>query len=200
MSSRKQHSGPPVRQPRVSRRQAREARDELEADGLSHQERRKLRSVVRARDAVAGRRSLEFRHLAVVVAGALAAMAVVAVSVGLVSAIEVARGQGTTGTFIVGFRSSCRAGCVWVGTFRYPDGDMVSDVMYAGALPNGIGPGNSIPAVEAGQSQYAYPPHDSLRWAGDLAFMVVVGAGVGFLLWVSPLSLPKRGAPRTEVD
>jgi hypothetical protein len=197
MPPRKQHSGPPGRQTKVSRRQAREARDELAAGGLSHQERRKLRSVVRARDAIAGRRSLELRHIAVVAAGALAAMAVVAVSIGLVSAIQVASGQGTTGTFIVGYRTSCRTGCAWVGTFRYPDGDMVSGVIYASGLPPGDGPGNAIPAVETGGTRYVYPPHDSLRWVGDLLLVLVVGAAVGFLLLVSPLALGKRTASHT---
>ena len=54
MPRRKQHSGPPVPQAKVSRRQAREAREQLAAGGLSHQERRRLRSLIRARDAVAG--------------------------------------------------------------------------------------------------------------------------------------------------
>jgi hypothetical protein len=71
---------------KVGRRQAREARAELGAGGLSHQERRRLRSITRGRDDAARRRRLERRHTVIVIVGALAAMAVVGVSFGLVPA------------------------------------------------------------------------------------------------------------------
>jgi hypothetical protein len=57
-----------------------------------------------ARDAAARRRRRELKHLVIVVAGAIAAMAVVAGATGLVSAIEAAIGQGAPGTFIPGNR------------------------------------------------------------------------------------------------
>src|SRR5271169_383890 len=99
---RKQHSDAPARQRKVSRRQADEAREQLAAGGLSHQERRRLRALTGAWDAAARRRHREFKHLIIIAAGTLAAMAVVAAGVGLVSAIESASGQGTAGTFVVG--------------------------------------------------------------------------------------------------
>jgi uncharacterized membrane protein len=188
----KQHSGPHTRQAKASRRQASEARGQLAGGGLSHQERRRLRSVIRARDETARRRRLEFRHIAIVLAGTLAAMAVIAASLGLISAIEAARGQGTIGTFVVGF-SSCsrRTGCTWVGTFRSPDSNTVSDVAYEGALPASASPGDSFPAIDPGGSSRVYPPH-SLRWVTDLLATVFIGGAVGFVLWVSPLGLRGR--------
>jgi hypothetical protein len=121
-------------------------------------------------------------------------MLVIAASLGLLSAIEAARGQGTTGTFVVGF-SSCsgRTGCTWVGTFESPDGNTVPDVAYEGALPANAGPGSSFPAVEPGGSQRVYPPH-SLRWVIDLLATLLVGGAVGLVLWVSPLGLRGRDA------
>jgi hypothetical protein len=188
----KQHSGPHSRPAKASRRKASEAREQLAAGGLSHQERRRLRSVIRARDETARRRSLAFRHITIAVAGAVAAMAVIAASLGLISAIEAARGQGTIGTFVVGY-SSCsrRTGCLWVGTFRSADGNTVPDVAYQGALPLSASPGSSFPAVEPGGSSRVYPPH-SLRWVTDLLATVLMGGVVGFVLWISPLGLRRR--------
>jgi hypothetical protein len=194
MPSRKQHSGPPARQTKVSRRQADKARDELAAGGLSHQERRKLRSVIRIRDEAALRRGLEFKHIVIALAGALAAMAVVAFLVGLVSAIDAARGDGTAGTFVVKSEVCIRrAGCTWTGTFRPPDGDSVPALAYTDVVPPAAPRGMSIPVIEPPGSDYVYPRHDSLRWISDLAIMVVVGGAVGFLLLISPLGL---GGPR----
>jgi len=123
----------------------------------------------------------------------MAAMAVIAASLGLISAIQAARGQGTVGTFVVGY-SSCsgRTGCVWVGTFRSPEGNTVPDVAYQGALPPSAGPGGSVPAIEPGGSSRVYPPH-SLRWITDLLVTVLIGGVVGFVLWISPLALRRRG-------
>jgi hypothetical protein len=187
----KQHSGPHARQAKVSRRQAGEARGQLAVGGLSHQERRRLRSVIRARNETARRRRLEFRHITIAIAGAVAATLVIAASVGLVSAIEAAREQGKIGTFVVGY-SSCsgRTGCMWLGTFRSPGGNTVPDVAYEGALP-AARPGGSFPAVDPGGSHRVYPPH-SLRWVTDLLATVLVGGAVGFVLWVSPLGLRGR--------
>jgi hypothetical protein len=194
MPSRKPHSGPPARQTKVSRRQADEARDELAAGGLSHQERRKLRSVIRTRDEAALRRGLEFKHIAIALAGTLAAMAVVALLVGLASAIEAARGDGTTGTFVV--RSEVcirRAGCTWRGIFRPRDGDSVPALANTDVVPLDARPGASIPVIEPPGSNYVYPRHGSFRWLSDLLIVVVVGGAVGFLLWISPLGL---GGPK----
>jgi ferric-dicitrate binding protein FerR (iron transport regulator) len=179
-------------QRKVSRRQAAEARAELAAGGLSHQERRKLRAMAGARDAVARRRRGEFRHLIIVAAGTIAAMAVVAAAVGLVPAIEASSGHGTAGTFIVGNQPCInpRAGCLWPGIFRAPDGVTVQHVQYDGTLPAGTGGGSSVPAVyPAGGAHIVYPPRGSRAWATDLLWMVLVGAIVGFLLWISPLGL-----------
>jgi hypothetical protein len=202
---RKQHSGPYPRRVKVSRRQAREAREQLAAGGLSHQERRRLRSVIRTRDATARRRSLQFRHFGIVLAGAMAAVAVAAASVGLVSAIDAARGQGTIGTFVLEFQScSIRVGCTYVGTFQLPDGGTVPDVAFDGPLPAGAGPGTSVPAREPGGSHRVYPPHGSLRWIADLLFTMLVGGAVGFILWLSPLGLrghhKTTGYPFSHID
>ena len=116
MPSRNQRSGMPASSAKVSRRQAQAARVELGAGGLSHQERRRLRSIIRAWDEDARRRRLERRHTVIVVVGAVMAMAVVGVSFGLAPAIAAAGGQGTSGTFVVGYQNcSPRYGCTWVG-------------------------------------------------------------------------------------
>jgi hypothetical protein len=186
----RRYPGPRARQTRVSRRQVHLAREQLAVGGLSQQERRRLRSVMRTWDASAHRRRLEFRHVAFAFAGAMAAMAVAAASVGLGSAIDAARGQGAKGTFVLGFQScSVRTGCTWVGTFRSPDGSTVPDVAYDGTLPAGASPGSSFPALEPGGSGYVYPPHGSLRWVSDLLFMMLIGGAVGFILWLSPLGM-----------
>jgi hypothetical protein len=184
--------GPPGRRRKVSRKQAEEAREQLAAGGLTHQERRKLRSVAGARDAAARRRRGQFRHLVFVGGGVIAAMAVVAAAVGLIPAIEASSGQGTAGTFVVGTQPCFRyrAGCAWSGTFQSPDGVTVQHVNYDGTLPAGAGGGSSVPAIyPAGGSHIVYPPHDSHAWVFDLVLMVLVGGVVGLLLWISPLGL-----------
>jgi hypothetical protein len=193
MPSRKQHSGPPGRPARVSRRQADDAREQLAVGGLSHQERRKLRSVVRTRDEATDRRGLEFRHITIVVGGTLVAMAVVGALVGLVPAIEASHGQGTPGTFVAMFHSCRRhTGCAMAGTFQPVHGGKVPDVIYAGALPADAGPGMGVPAIRPGGSEYVYPPHGTLRWVFDLLLTLLLGAAVGFLLLASTLGLRGR--------
>jgi hypothetical protein len=146
--------------------------------------------VIRTRDATTLRWHLEFKHITIVLAGAMAAMAVAAASVGLVSAIEAARGQGTIGTFVLEFQScSVRTGCTYVGIFRSPDGATVPDVAYDATLPAGASPGDSFPAIEPGGSHRVYPSHGSLRWVSDLLLVVFLGGVVGFMLWISPLGL-----------
>jgi len=200
MPSRKQHSGPPAGPTGASRRQARAAREQLAAGGLSHQERRRLRAVIRTRDETAGRRSLEFRHLTIVVAGTLVAMAVVGALVGLVPAIEAAGGHGTPGTFVAMFQSCRRhTGCAMAGTFQPAGGGKVPDVIYAGALPADAGPGMGVPAIRPGGSEYVYPPHGPLRWVFDLLLTLLLGAAVGFLLLASTLGLRRRETSRLGV-
>ena len=196
MPSRNQRSERPARPARISRRQASEARAQLAAGGLSHQERRRLHSVTRTWDAASRHRILKFRHISIVVAGAVAAMAVVAVSTGLASALDAARGHGTAGTFVVGYQScSRRIGCTWVGTFQPSGGGTVPGTSYDGSLPASAGPGSSIPALMPTGSDYVYPPRGSFRWAGDVLLTVIVGGAVGFGLWISPLGLRRQASP-----
>jgi hypothetical protein len=185
-----QHSHPPARQRKVSRRQADQARDQLAAGGLSHQERRRLRAVTSISDAAAGRRRRELRHLLIVAAGTIAAMAVVAAGLGLVPAIEAAGRQGTAGTFVPGNQpclTNRGGGCAWSGTFRSRGGATVQHVSYDGTLPAG---GSSVPAIyPGGSSDVVYPPHGSHAWVSDLLLMVLIGGIAGLLLWISPLGL-----------
>src|SRR5580693_1409041 len=125
MPSNGRPSGPAARRDKASRRAARPARKELAAGALSHQDQRRLRAIARTRELASRRRHLEFRHLAITVLSGLVATA----------AIEAARGQGVTGTFVVGSFSCHRRGvCAWVGTFE-ARGEMVPDVAYEGILP-----------------------------------------------------------------
>jgi hypothetical protein len=189
---RRQHAAGSARPAKVSRKQADEAREQLAAGGLSHQERRKLRAVAAARDEAERRRRGKFRHLVIVAIGTIAAMAVVAAAGGLVQAIEASSGQGTAGTFVVG--KPCffaRSGCVWSGTFRSRDGGTMQHVRYDGTLPANAGRGSSIPAVQPAGSHVVYAPR-TRAWITDVLLMLLVGGVVGFVLWISPLGLGAR--------
>jgi hypothetical protein len=197
-----QHSRPAARQQKVSRKQAAEAREQLAAGGLSHQERRQLRSVTAARDALARRRRGEFRHIVVIVAGTIAAMAIVGAAIGLPAAIEASMGQGTAGTFIVGNQPPClnrRVGCLPAGIFRSQAGVTVQHVAYAGSLPSFAPPGTGIPAVDPGMSNTAYPPHVSATWVHDVVLTVLIGGIVGVLLWLFPIGTGEREKSGTIV-
>jgi hypothetical protein len=136
------------------------------------------------------RRRGEFRHVVIIVAGTVAAMALVAVAVGLVSAIDASRGEGTPGTFIVRNQVCLnRRACPWPGIFRSRDGRTVQHVEYDGTLPANAPPGTSVPAVDPAGSHIVYPPHGSHRWVTDLLWMVLVGAIVGVLLWIFPIGV-----------
>ena len=191
----KQRAGAPARQQKVSRKQADQAREQLAAGGLSHQERRKLRAVTGAWDTAASSRRGKVRHLTIVVAGTVVAMALVGVVGGLVPAVEASSGHGTAGTFIVGNQPciSRRAGCRWSGTFRSDDGVTMHHVAYDGTLPAGAGGGSRVPAIyPGGTSHVVYPPHSSRAWVTDVLVMLIVGGIVGFLLLIMPLGLGKR--------
>jgi hypothetical protein len=192
----KQHSDASARPRKVSRRQADQARAQLAAGGLSHQERRQLRSVTSARDSAARRRRGELRHLLIVAAGTIAAMAVAGAALGLVPAIEAASRQGTAGTFVPGNQpciTSGRTGCAWSGTFRPRNGAIVQHVSYDGTLPADAAGGSGVPAIyPEGSSHIVYPPHGSRAWVTDLLVMVLIGGIAGLLLWIFPIGLGER--------
>ena len=193
MPTRNQGSGTPAKPTKVSRRQAQAARAHLAAGGLSQQERRRLRSITRVWDEAARRRRLERRHTVIVIVGAVAAMAVVAVSFGLVPAIAAAGGQGTSGTFVVGYQNcSPRYGCTWVGTFEARNGADVPDVAYEGSLPAGTCQGQRIPARHPGGSGQVFALHGSHTWVMDLLLVIGVGIAVAAALWISPLGTRRR--------
>jgi hypothetical protein len=191
-----QHSHPPARKRKVGKKQADEARQQLAAGGgLSHQERRQLRSVANARDALARRRRGEFRHIVIIAAGALAGMAIVGAALGLPAALEASSGEGMAGTFIVENQPPClnhRVGCLPAGIFRSKNGVTIQHVGFAGTLPSFAPPGTSIPAVDPGGSNTAYPPRDSATWVHDVLWMVLVGTIVGSLLWLFPIGTSER--------
>jgi hypothetical protein len=195
VSKSKQHHAPAARQRKVTRRQADEARAELAAGGLSHQERRKLRAVTSARDAAARRRRGGLRHFSIVAGGVLAAIAVATAATGLISAIDASSGQGTAGTFIVGTQGcmAFRGGCAFSGTFQSGDG-VTQNVDYDGTLPANASDGSSIPAIEPmGSSHVVYPPHGSRVWVDDLVLVLLAGGGMGLLLWLLPLGEKETG-------
>jgi hypothetical protein len=192
MGSRSQGSRTPTRSPQVSRRLAQQAREELAAGGLSHQERRRLRALLRSRAAAADKHRGRRWHLAIVAVGAIIAMAITAVSFGLIPAIEAAQGGGVTGSFVVSDRvCSSKTGCQWVGTFDGPHGDLIAGLAYGGVLPAGDGPGSTINVRYPGGSE-VYALRGSHTWVFDLLIMLVIGAAVGAALWVSPLGDGRR--------
>jgi hypothetical protein len=171
-------------------RAARLARARLaSAEGLSAQERRRLRSQIRRRDKVA--RARQSRHVGVAVAGAGAVMAVVATAFALGPAIDAARGEGAVGTLTVESQLCYRDACSWVGTFVSRGGQVTSGVAYQGRLPADTGPGSSVPAIYAG-SHVAFAPHGSLVWLEDLLLVVLIGGAMAVALWISPIGMPGR--------
>jgi hypothetical protein len=172
----------------VGRRRAQQARDELAAGGLSHQERRRLRAVLRSRAIAVRQRRGQVRHLAIAAVGAVAATVMAALYFGLVPAIEAAEGGGAAGSFIVSHQvCSSKTGCQWVGTFRSADGDVSAAVGYGGLLPEGDGPGSTVAVRHPGGSDEVYALHGSHTWVPDLLITLVIGAATGAALWISPL-------------
>jgi hypothetical protein len=192
MSSRRQHSGTPARSDELSRRQAQQVRAELASGGLSHQERRRLRRLLRLRADAARRQRGRLRHLAIAATGAVVAMALAALSFGLVPAIEAAVGGGATGSFVVSDRvCASKVGCQWVGTFHGRGGDVVTGLAYGGLLPAGDGPGSMISVRYPGGLD-VYALHGSHTWVFDLLITLVIGAAAGAALWISPLGSGDR--------
>jgi hypothetical protein len=183
----------PARPAHVSRRLARQARDQLAAGGLSHQQRRMLRGILQERASAVRQRRRRRRRLAIVLTGAIVAMAITGLSFGLVPAIEAALGEGTTGSFVVSHEvCSSRAGCQWVGTFQAGQGAPVDGLAYGGSLPAGDGPGSTIHVRYPGSSDQVYALHSSHTWVFDLLITLAIGVVVAAALWISPLGAGPR--------
>jgi hypothetical protein len=201
MPTRSQRSGASARPAKVSRRQVQQARAGLAAGGLSHDERRRLHSIIRVREEAESRRSGKRRHAVIVVAGALVVMAVVAATSGLIPAIATASGHGTNGAFVLGHqRCSMATGrasmCTWVGSFQGRNGVTIQNVTYAGNPPAIVTPGQRIPArYFAG---LAYPRKGSHAWPTGILLVILVGAAVAAFLWLTPLGTRRRSWPATR--
>jgi hypothetical protein len=188
MTSRDQRSAAAASPAQAGRRQARQASAQLAAGGLSHQEQRRLRAVLRARADAGRRRRRLLRRLSIALAGAIVAMAITALSFGLIPAIEAAGGGGTIGTITISHQvCSAKTGCQWVGTFQARGGVSFNGLAYAGSLPPGDGPGSVIPARYPRGSDQVYALHGSHTWVFDLLITLAIGAAVGAALWISPL-------------
>ncbi len=163
------------------------------SDGLTKAEQRRQRRIRRERAAARQRRRLELSHDGLALAGALAAMAIVAVAFAVGPAIAAARGEGTPGTFAIGYEQCLRrVGCTWVGTFVSRSGQVTPGVSYDGNLPAGAQPGDRIPAIFPGGQHAVFPPHGSHYWVLAVLLMLVVGAAVGLGLWLSPIGEGRR--------
>jgi hypothetical protein len=188
-----QRSATPARSAHVSRRLARLARAQLAAGGLSHRQQRLFRAVLRERMIAVRQRRRRLRRVTIAVVGAIAAMAITGLSFGLVPAIEAARGEGITGSFVVSQEvCSSRGGCQWVGTFQAGDRAPVAGLAYGGSLPAGDGPGSSILVRYPGSSDQVYAVHASHTWVFDLLITLAIGMAVGAALWISPLGAGPR--------
>jgi hypothetical protein len=192
VASRSQRRGTPARSARISGRQARQARAQLTAGDLSHQERRRLGAILRSQEDAARRRRRRLKRLAIAGTGSIIAMAIAALSFGLIPAIEAASGEGVTGTFVVSHQvCTSKTGCQWVGTFQSGHGTVTGGVAYGGNLPEGDGPGSAIPARYPGGSD-VFALHGSHTWVMDLLLTLVIGATAGTALWISPLGSGAR--------
>ena len=193
MARRDQRYAPSATSAQVSRRQAEQARAQLAAGDLSHQQQRRLRAVLRARADAARRRRLRLRRLSIALTGAIVAMAITALSFGLIPAVDAARGTGMTGTFTVSHQvCSAKTGCQWVGTFQARGWAPFSGLAYGGTLPPGDGSGSVIPARYPGGSDQVYALHGSHTWVFDLLITLVISAAVGAAFWISPLGAGAR--------
>jgi hypothetical protein len=166
------------------------------ADGLTNAERRAERRMSRDREAARQRRHLRLSHDGIVLAGALAALAIVGLAFAIGPAISAARGDGTPGWFTNAYQQCMRRlGCNWVGTFVSKNGhQVVPGVAYDGSLPAGTQPGERIPAIYPGLHA-VFPPHGSYYWIPAILLMLLVGGAVALLLWISPLG---SGPARTR--
>lgn len=193
MAVRDQRSATHARSAHISRRQARQARAQLAAGGLSHRQQRMLREVLRRRATAVWQRRRRLRRLTIVVTGAIVAMAIAGLSFGLVPAIEAASGEGITGSFVVSHEvCSARGGCQWAGTFQAGDRAPVVGLAYGGSLPAGDGPGSTIPVRYPGSADQVYALHASHTWVYDLLITLAIGMAVGAALWISPLGAGPR--------
>jgi hypothetical protein len=191
-SSRKRRSSAPARSDHASHRQAQQAHAQLAAGGLSHAEERRLHAVLRSREESEQRRRRHLKRLVIVLTGAIAAMAIVAVAFGLIPAIDAALGGGVTGKFTLQNQVCVRrAGCQWVGTFQPAKGSAIAGLAYGGTIPASDAPGSVIPARHPA-GNYVYALHGTHTWVQDLLITLVIGVAVGFLLWVSPLGSGDR--------
>lgn len=188
MASRSPHTGTPARSPRVSRRQAQHAREELAEGDLSRQERRRLRSVIRSRAVAIRKRRGRLRHLAIAAGGALVVAAIAAAYFGLAPAIDAAMGGGMTGSFVVNNQVCLsKTGCEWVGTYYGAHGDVIGGLAYGGVLPAGDGPGSTITVRYPSGADQVYALHGSHTWVYDLLLTLLLGTATGAALWISPL-------------
>ena len=193
MTLRNQRSATRARPAHVSRRLARRARAQLDDGGLAHRQQRMLRAVIRERAIAVRQRRRRLRRVTLAVTGAIVAMAITALSFGLVPAIEAALGEGVTGSFVVSDEvCSSRGGCQWAGTFQAGDAAPVVGLAYGGTLPAGDGPGSTIPVRYPGGSDQVYALHASHTWVFDLLITVAIGMAVGAALWISPLGAGPR--------
>jgi hypothetical protein len=193
MAMRNQRSETRARPAHVSRRLARRAGAQLDAGDLDHRQQRMLRAVLRERTIAVRQRRRRIRRVTIAVAGAIIAMAITALSFGLVPAIEAALGEGATGSFVVSEQvCSSRAGCQWVGTFQAGNAAPVVGLAYGGSLPAGDGPGSTIPVRYPGGTDQVYAVHASHTWVFDLLITLAIGMAVGAALWISPLGAGPR--------
>jgi len=193
MALQDQPSATPARPAHVSRRLARRARAQLAAGGLSHRQQRIFRAVLRERATAVRQRRRRVRRVTIALAGAIIAMAITALSFGLVPAIEAASGEGITGSFVVSHEvCSSRGGCQWAGTFQAGDAAPIVGLAYGGTLPAGDGPGSTIPVRYPGSSDQVYALHASHTWVFDLLITLAIGIAVGAAFWISPLGAGPR--------
>jgi hypothetical protein len=193
MAMRNQRSETRARPAHVSRRLARRAGAQLDAGDLDHRQQRMLRAVLRERTIAVRQRRRRIRRVTIAVAGAIIAMAITALSFGLVPAVEAALGEGATGSFVVSEQvCSSRAGCQWVGTFQAGNAAPVVGLAYGGSLPAGDGPGSTIPVRYPGGTDQVYAVHASHTWVFDLLITLAIGMAVGAALWISPLGAGPR--------
>jgi len=147
------------------------------SDRLTKAERRRQRRISRDRAAARQRRLLELSHDGLALAGALAAMAIIAAAFAIGPAISAAKGEGTPGTFTIGYEQCLRrAGCTWFGTFVSRSGQVTPGVSYDGSLPAGAQPGQRIPAIFPGGLHAVFPPRGSHYWVSAVLLMILVGA------------------------
>jgi hypothetical protein len=189
--------GVPVVLPeRVSRREARAAREKLKELGgnnwkdIPAADRLVLQATADARNTLGSEIGVALLVM-LIVAAAGAAIAYGVIELG--PAIRAATGAGTRGWFTPHQMACDSAGCQWGGSFESVGRHLIlRNVSYADADP-AMRAGSVVPALFPGGGDLVYAPRGSAGWVEPAVFLLLGTAVIVALLWYGPVRHVRRG-------